>query len=270
MIFTYLIHTIHIIKEVSMAIIFSINNQKGGVGKTTTSNALAAGFAARGKKVLLIDADPQANLSRSVGADIGNATIYDVLQGKASLNDVMQKIGDLDVIPSNILLSGADLEFTKTGREFLLKEVLDPIRGDYDYIVIDSPPSLGILTVNSLTASDKVIIPMTADIFALQGLDQLSTTIQQVRKWTNPKLTIAGILLTKHSDRTILGRDLSDAIEVTAKGMGTKVFETKIREGIAMREAQTQQIDIFAYAPKSNPGVDYALLIDEILKEEEK
>lgn len=250
-----------------MAIIFSINNQKGGVGKTTTSHALAAGFAAKGKKVLLIDADPQANLSLSVGADISKATIYDVLRGKVSVTDSLQHLGDLDVIPSNILLSGADMEFTKTGREFLLKEVLDPVKGNYDFVVIDSPPSLGILTVNSLTASDKVIIPMTADIFALQGMDQLGTTIQQVRKWTNPNLTIAGILLTKHSNRTILSRDLAEMIELTAQSMGTKVFDTKIREGIAMREAQTQQTDIFEYAPKSNPGMDYALLIDEILED---
>lgn len=252
-----------------MAIIFTVNNQKGGVGKTTTSHALAAGFAAKGKKVLLIDTDPQANLSLSVGAEISQLTIYDVLQGKASVADAIQHIGDLDVIPSNILLSGADMEFTKTGREFLLREELEPIADKYDYIVIDTPPSLGILTVNSLTASDKVIIPMTADIFALQGMDQLGTTIQQVKKWTNPNLEIAGILLTKHSNRTILSRDLSETIELTAQNMGTKVFDTKIREGIAMREAQTQQEDIFAYAPKSNPGVDYALLIDEILKEDD-
>ena len=262
-----LMYSIHIIKGVTMAIIYSINNQKGGVGKTTTSNALAAGFAARGKKVLLIDADPQANLSLSVGAYIGKETLYDVLQGKASLKDVMQRIGDLDVIPSNILLSGAELEFTTTGREFLLREALEPVVDQYDYVVIDSPPSLGILTINALTASNKVIVPMTADIFAMQGMDQLSNTIQRVRKWTNPKLTIAGILLTRHSDRTILSRDLAEAIELTAQEMGTKVFETKIREGIAMREAQAQQVDIFEYAPKSNPGVDYALLVDEILEE---
>lgn len=251
-----------------MAIIFTVNNQKGGVGKTTTSHALAAGFATKGKKVLLIDADPQANLSLSVGAEINRPTIYDVLQGKVSVGDAIQQIGELDVIPSNILLSGADMEFTKTGREFLLREALEPIVDQYDYVVIDTPPSLGILTVNSLTASDKVIIPMTADIFALQGMDQLGATIQQVKKWTNPNLEIAGILLTKHSSRTILSRDLAETIEVTAQNMGTKVFDTKIREGIAMREAQSQQSDIFAYAPNSNPGLDYALLIDEILTEE--
>lgn len=251
-----------------MAIIFTVNNQKGGVGKTTTSHALAAGFSAKGKKVLLIDSDPQSNLSLSVGADISKVTIYDVLQGKTSLHDVMQRIGDLDVIPSNILLSGADLEFAQTGREFLLREALEPVADQYDYVVIDTPPSLGILTVNSLTASDRVIIPMTADIFALQGMDQLRNTIQQVRKWTNPNLKIAGILLTKHSNRTILSRDLAETIEAVAHNMGTKVFNTKIREGIAMREAQTQQSDIFAYAPNSNPGVDYALLIDELMEEE--
>lgn len=108
---------------------------------------------------------------------------------------------------------------------------------------------------------------MTADIFSLQGMDQLGATIQQVKKWTNPNLEIAGILLTKHSNRTILSQDMADTIELTAQNMGTKVFDTKIREGIAMREAQTQQEDIFAYAPKSNPGLDYALLIDEILTE---
>lgn len=251
-----------------MATVFTVNNQKGGVGKTTTSHAIAAGLATKGNTVLLIDADPQSNLSLSVGAEIDQATIYDVLQGKISAMDAIQQIGGgLSIIPSNILLSGADMEFTKTGREFLLREALEPLEGQYDYIVIDTPPSLGILTVNSLTASDKVIIPMTADIFALQGMDQLGTTIQQVRKWTNPNLEIAGILLTKHSNRTILSRDLAETIELTAQNMGTKVFNTKIREGIAMREAQTQQADIFSYAPNSNPGIDYALLVDEILAE---
>lgn len=250
-----------------MAIILTVNNQKGGVGKTTTSHALGAGLAARGSRVLLIDADPQSNLSLSVGAEIDKATIYDVLRGKANIVDTIQRIGALSIIPSNILLSGADMEFTATGREFLLREALELVLDKYDYIVIDTPPSLGILTVNSLTASHKVIIPMTADIFALQGMDQLGATIHQVKKWTNPKLEIAGILLTKHSSRTILSRDLAETIELTAQNMGTKVFDTKIREGIAMREAQTQQEDIFLYAPKSNPALDYAEWVNELLGE---
>lgn len=248
-----------------MAVVFTINNQKGGVGKTTTSHALGAGFANRGHRVLLIDADPQSNLSLSVGAEIDKVTIYDVLQGSVKAVDSIQKIGQLSIIPSNILLSGADMEFTKTGREFLLREALETIEDEFDFIIIDTPPSLGILTVNSLTASNKVIIPMTADIFSLQGMDQLGDTIKQVRKWTNPTLKIEGILLTKYSKRTILSRDMVETIEMTAKNMGTKLFGTKIREGVAMRESQTQQEDIFAYAPNSNPGLDYAQLINELL-----
>jgi len=251
-----------------MTTIITVNNQKGGIGKTTTVHAIGAGLVEKGFKILLIDLDPQSNLSLSCSADTSGLTVYDVMKGECTAQEAIQKVNSLDIIPSNILLSGADLEFTKTGREYLLKESLDPIRDQYDFIVMDTPPSLGILTVNSLVASNKVIIPITADIFALQGIGQLSSTIEQVRKYCNSSLAVEGVLLTKYSNRTILSRDLAETIQQTAKILNTKVFEATIREGIAIREAQTLQQDIFSYASTSNPGQDYMQLVEEFLKGE--
>lgn len=251
-----------------MATIITINNQKGGVAKTTTSLAIAAGLTLKSYRVLCIDLDPQSNLSLSGGANSDAGTIYDVMKGDLAAIETVQSINGLNIIPSNILLSGADMEFTKTGREYLLKESLESLKDLFDYIIVDTPPSLGILTVNSLVASNLVIIPMTADMFALQGMGQLNNTIIQVRKYCNPSIRIAGILLTKYNNRTILSRDLMETIQETAKNLNTKVFKTTIREGIAIREAQTQQQSIFKYAPQSNPGLDYESLIQELLMED--
>lgn len=249
-----------------MTKIITVNNQKGGIGKTTTVHSFGAGLAEKGYKVLLIDLDPQSNLSLSCSADTSTLTIYDVMKQDCSASDAIQKLSQLDIIPSNILLSGADLEFTKTGREYLLKESLEPLKTRYDFIVIDTPPSLGILTVNSLAASQEVIIPMTADMFALQGMSQLKNTIEQVKKYCNNSLKVAGILLTKYNTRTILSRDLTEAIKLTANDFNTKVYKSTIREGIAIREAQTLQKDIFTYSSSSNPGLDYMNLVEEFLK----
>lgn len=251
-----------------MTTIITINNQKGGIGKTTTVHAFGAGLANKGYRTLLIDLDPQSNLSLSCSADTSKLTIYDVMKGECSAADAIQEMNTIDIIPSNILLSGADLEFTTTGREYLLKESLYPILTHYDFILIDTPPSLGILTVNSLTASNKVIIPMTADMFALQGMGQLKNTIEQVRKYCNSNLVVEGILLTKYSTRTILSRDLTETIKQTAENLNTKVFASTIREGVAIREAQTLQKDIFSYSSSSNPGQDYMQLVEEFLKGE--
>ncbi len=181
-----------------MAKVISVSNQKGGVGKTTTTGAVAAGFKLKGYKVLCVDLDPQSNLSFSSGAETEDCpTIYEILKGEAKSSFSIQKMSSFDIISSNILLSGIELEFTQTGREYLLKEALNTVKDKYDYIFIDTPPALSILTVNAFTASDYIIIPMLADIFSLQGIAQLSETIDRVRRYCNPNVKVEGIVLTK-------------------------------------------------------------------------
>jgi len=252
-----------------MATIYSISNQKGGIGKTTTAQAMANGLNRKGYKTLLIDLDPQGNLSLSMGADPMQITIYEAIEGKATAADTIQHTDQGDIIPSNIMLSGADMELNArtTGREYALKELISPLKALYDYIVIDTAPSLGILTINSLTAADRVIIPLSADIFSIAGLGQLYNTINSVIKYTNAGLKVEGILLTKFNERTILNRDLKAAIEETAAKLHTKLFSTYIREGVAIREAQAQETSIFDYAPGSNPAIDYSDFISELLGE---
>ena len=175
-----------------MARITAILNQKGGVGKTTTAHALATGLTHRGYKALVIDADPQGNISYAMQADTLQAGLYEAMRGDVAAPDAIQQTQQGDIISSSLYLAGADMEFTQTGREYRLREVLDAISADYSHVIIDCPPSLGIMTINSLTASTDVVIPVGAEIFSLQGLQQLLTTIGKVRKYSNPDIAIAG------------------------------------------------------------------------------
>lgn len=250
-----------------MAKVISISNQKGGVGKTTTTGAVAAGYKQKGYKVLCVDLDPQANLSFSAGAETEDCpTIYEILKGEAKASFSIQKLPSFDVISSNILLSGIELEFTQTGREYLLKENLAQVKDKYDYIFIDTPPALSILTVNAFTASDYIIIPMIADIFSLQGIAQLSETIDRVRKYCNPNLKVEGIVLTKYNKRTVLSREIKGTAELIAKELKTIIFNTTIRSSVAIMEAQTNQQDIFNYAPKNTATQDYKELVEEFIE----
>lgn len=249
-----------------MTRITTIANQKGGVGKTTTASALATGLTAKGFKTLIVDIDPQSNMSYTFGADDQQASIYEVLKGTATPQEAIQHTKQGDIISSTLLLAGADMEFTDTGREYLLKSFIEPLKNIYSHIIIDTPPTLGILTINALTASDDVIIPMGADIFSLQGLSQLYITIEKVRKFCNPNLKIAGLLITRYSGRTILSRDLKEVIGEKAAQINASVFSSVVREGIAVKEAQTQQQSVFESAPKSNPAQDYMEFIEEYLK----
>ena len=231
-----------------MAKVISISNQKGGVGKTTTTGAIAAGFMLKGYKVLCVDLDPQSNLSFSSGAETEDCpTIYEILKGEAKITFSIQKVPSFDIISSNILLSGIELEFTQTGREFLLKEVLNAVKDKYDYIFIDTPPALSILTVNAFTASDYIVIPMIADIFSLQGITQLAETIERVRKYCNANLKVEGIVLTKYSKRTVLSREIRGTAELIAEQLNTRLFNSTIRSSVAIMEAQTNQQDIYMY-----------------------
>jgi chromosome partitioning protein len=249
-----------------MAKVISISNQKGGVGKTTTTCNLAAGLTKKGFHVLMIDLDAQGNLGFSVGADIDTcATIYDVLKGDAKTQFAIQKVETADIIVSSILLSGIELEFTNTGREFLLKEAIKPILANYDYILLDTPPALGILTINAFTASDAIIIPMLSDIFSLQGIAQLYETFERVKKYCNPNLSIAGILLTKYNPRTHLSREIRGTAELIAQDLHIKLFDSTIRGSVVTSEAQSVQQNVLKYAPRNNISKDYLQFTNELL-----
>lgn len=249
-----------------MSHIIAITNQKGGVGKSTTAHALGAGLSLKGYSVLFADLDPQGNLTYSMQANTAELTAYELLTKRAAVADVIQHTPQGDIIPASAALSGADMELTATGKEYRLREAIDPLRGRYDFIVIDTPPALGTLTVNALTAADSLIIPAQADIFSLQGIGQLTATIQAVQTYCNRSLKLDGVLLTRHSGRAVLSRDMADLIKDTAEQLGTAVYRTVIREGIAIKEAQANRQSIFTYAPKSKAAADYMTFIDEYLE----
>lgn len=248
---------------------YSIINQKGGVGKSTTASAIAAGLANKGAVVLLVDLDAQGNLSYSLGVDntgLTGASSLDVLTRAATIEDAALYIKSGAIVKSSPALSGADMVLTTTGKEYRLREALDKVGGKYDYCVIDTPPALGILTINALTASNAAIVPAQADIFSLNGIAQLYQTVEAVQAYTNKELTIEGILLTRFSSRSVISRDIAEALTDTAAKLHTRVFDTKIRECTALKEAQASRESIFDYAPKSNAALDYAALVEEILK----
>ena len=245
--------------------IISVANQKGGTAKTSTAHALATGAAYKGKRSLAIDFDPQGNLSFIMGADASRAGAYELMKQQAKAAQIVQYTSQGDIIPASLNLAAADIEFSgKPGRDFFLQAALEPLQDAYDVAVIDTPPTLGTLLVNALTASDEVIIPMNADILSLQGLYQLAETITQVKSFCNKGLKVTGILITKYSGRTVLARDIKETIEAKCAELGIPVLNTVIRDGVAVREAQTTQESLFAYAPNSNPAKDYLQLFDEI------
>ncbi len=249
-----------------MARVISVSNQKGGVGKTTTAGALAAGLKKRGRRVLAVDLDPQGNLGFGLGADTeAAATLYDVLKGGAKLRNAVQRLPAADVVASSILLSGIELEFTAPGREFLLRRALQPVRDLYDYIVLDTPPALGILTINAFAASDSIVVPMMADLFSLQGIARLCETVGRVREYCNPGISVAGILITRCNPRTLLSREIRGTAEMVARDLKVRVFDTFVRSGVAASEAQSVQKSVFDYAPRSNIARDYGKFIDELL-----
>ena len=171
-----------------------------------------------------------------------------------------------DIIPASKALAGADAFIADTGKEYRLKEAIEPIKPLYDYIIIDTPPALGILTINALTAANSVIIPAQADIYSLQGIEQLNETIKPVKKYCNPDLAIEGILLTRYNARSILSREVAELAEQLAAKLNTKLFTARIREAIAVKEAQISQQSLYSYSPKGNATIDYLQFIDELLK----
>jgi len=246
--------------------IISIINQKGGVGKSTTAHALGSGMAMAGKRVLFVDLDGQCNLSQTLNIDNPKYSVLDVMLGRAAAKDAIAVCEYGHALAASPSLATADTLITEVGKEFRLKEALDTVHSNYDFIILDTPPALGILTVNALTASTGVIIPAQADIYSLQGIEQLAGTIDVVKKYTNPNLKIKGILLTRYNSRTVLTRDIGDIIRYKAEELGAVLYSAAIRESVAIKEAQVSRTSILSYAPKSNAAEDYKQFLKEVLE----
>lgn len=248
-----------------MATVISIASQKGGVGKSTTALSLGSILGFKNKKVLLIDMDSQANLTYSSGIDKPIKTITDVLGGECSSSEAIVKCKYYDLLCADKYLS--NVEMSDVEPSLLRKIVSQPnISKSYDYVIIDTPPSLGNLSYNSLVASDYVIVPVEASVFSMQGIVQLYNTIQNIREHNNKSLKILGILLVRYNNRTVLSRNIKNSLCNYAKVINTMVFNTSIRQGIAVTEAQFKQQPLIDYAGKSKPALDYINFADEVLE----
>ncbi|MBD5069606.1 MAG: ParA family protein [Lactobacillus sp.] len=250
-----------------MGRVIALANQKGGVGKTTTSVNLAASLADMGQKVLLIDMDAQGNATSGIGVDKGeiNQDIYDVLVNEVELDEVILKTTrpTLDVVPATIRLSGAEIELaSQFAREKRLADALVLSRDDYDFILLDCPPSLGLLTINAFTTCDSILIPVQSEYYALEGLNQLVNTIKLVKKHYNPALKIEGVLMTMLDARTNLGNQVVSEVK---NYFGERVYETVIPRNIKLSEAPSYGMPIADYDPKSKGALAYSALAREVL-----
>jgi chromosome partitioning protein len=253
-----------------MSVVIVIANQKGGVGKTTTAMNLGSALNELGQRVLLVDLDPQSALSAGLGVDSNqlDETIYDVLvDSRVTMQSVIRPIRpNLDVAPSNIDLAAAEIELISAiGREYIFKEALAPVRGNYDYIMVDSPPSLGLLTVNALTAADEVIIPLQCEYLALRGMRSLLETIEKVRTKLNPHLEIRGILGTMFNARTLHAQEVMDEIRSI---FGDKVFDVVIKSSIRFAEAPVVHQSLLEYDPRHEGAMAYRKLAEVIVNGE--
>ena len=254
-----------------MGKIISIANQKGGVGKTTTAINLSTIIAKKGKKVLMIDADPQGNASSGVGIDRDSIelSVYDILINEIEVDDVVKKtnIKNLSICPSNINLAGAVVELVSVmSREQRLKEKLDKVKANYDFIIIDCPPSLGLITLNAFTASDSVLIPVQCEYYALEGLGQLLNTINLVKKHLNKNIEIEGALLTMYDIRTNLSNQV---VKEVKKYFNDKVYKNVIPRNVKLSEAPSYGMPISVYDPRSKGAKSYEKFVKEFLKKNE-
>ncbi len=255
-----------------MTQIISISNQKGGVGKTTTAVNLSAALALKGKKVLLVDCDPQSNATTGTGISKLSLeySLYNALIGEIPLNDIIlpAKLDGLEIIPSNGDLIGFEVEMmTKKGREKILKELISKIKHKYDYIIIDCPPSLSLLTLNALAAADSVIIPLQSEFYALEGLGQLLSTIKRIKLSINPGLRIKGILLTMFDKRTKLAQQVVEDVEKYFKKM---LFKTKIPRNVTLGEAPSFGMPVILYNRSSIGAKTYLALAKELIENDSK
>lgn len=250
-----------------MAKVIAVTIQKGGVGKSTTAHEIGANLAAMGYKVLLADLDPQQNLSRMAGGDFEAVSVYDVLMGDVAAQDAIQNVSGLDIIIADKQLKRADRDFAGEDDIYRLTAALMSVKENYDFVVIDTPPSLGVLPSMALCAADFCLIPCEATANGIQGLGQLADSIQEVREQYNPSLQTLGIVLTQYTWRTVFNRVMKDQIQEMAESMGTKVLNASIRSAVVVQEAQGFGQSLVDYAPKSKPAQDYRELTEEILKE---
>lgn len=255
----------------------TVTNQKGGTGKTSTSLFIAYGLAQRGYKVLLVDLDAQSDASYSTGASYDdNQTSFEMLLKDIKAKDAIISIdvddfeGSLDLLPASPNLATLDMQIAKRqliDTQYNLLDALKPVKNGYDYIILDTPPALSIAVLNALTASDYVVVPTQADIYSLKGLGQLARTIQTIQGRSNPSVKVAGILIGRYDTRTNFTKAITDMLEQTSEKLNSKVFATKIREAIAIKEAQGERTNLFEYAPKAKVTTDVNQFINELLGE---
>ena len=251
-----------------MTKIIAVANQKGGVGKTTTAINLSAALAEKGKKVLVVDIDPQGNTTSGFGIEKNELenTVYELMLGECSVKDCMIEdvIPNLSIIPSNVNLAAAEIELIEADKkEYILKNELDWVKDKFDFVIIDCPPSLSMLTVNSMTASDSVLVPIQCEYYAMEGLSQLIHTINLVKKKLNPYLEMEGVVFTMYDSRTNLSQEVVESVK---EALEERVFETNIPRNVRLAEAPSYGMPICKYDANSAGALAYASLAEEIIK----